>query len=108
MLAAILDPLHRPAEQTRRQRDHDLLRIDQVFASEAAPDLRGDDTQLLVIDAEQPNKREAHLVRALSRSPQRRALFQRIVARQRPASLDRMRAAAVLLERERKGVPGLR
>ena len=57
MLAPILDPLHRAAEEPRRQRHHDLFGIDQILGSETAADIGRDDAQLFVVHVEQLNKR---------------------------------------------------
>jgi hypothetical protein len=39
MFAAILDPLHRPAGEARRERDQEVLRIEFAARAEAAADV---------------------------------------------------------------------
>ena len=42
MLAPVLDPLHRPAEPARQERDQQVLRIDMPLDAEAAADVERD------------------------------------------------------------------
>ena len=75
MLTTILDPLDRPPEQARRNRHHDFFRIDQIFRPEAAADIRGDDTQFVVVEPQELDQSKADFVRALRRAPDRRAIL---------------------------------
>ena len=49
VLAAVLDPFDRAAEQAGGERHHHLLGIDQVLGAEAATDIGRDNPQLLVV-----------------------------------------------------------
>ena len=104
MLAAVLDPFDRAAEQAGGERHHDLLGIDQIFCAEAATDIRRDDPQLLVVEAEQLHQRHADLMRALGRGPHRGPPLPRIVAGKHATAFHRMGAAAVLEQRQREPV----
>src|ERR1700733_5837662 len=42
MLAAILDPLHRPAQFARQERDQEIFRINMAFDAETAADIERD------------------------------------------------------------------
>ncbi len=42
MLAAVLDPLHRPAEPARQERDQQIFRIDVALDAETAADIERD------------------------------------------------------------------
>ena len=42
MLAAVLDPLHRPAERARQERDQQILGIDVALDAETAADVERD------------------------------------------------------------------
>ncbi len=42
MLAAVFDPLHRPGELARQERDQEIFRIDMAFDAEAAADVERD------------------------------------------------------------------
>ena len=106
VLAAVLDPFDRAAEQAGCERHHHLLGIDQVLGAEAATDIGRDDAQLLVVQPEQLHQRHADLVRALRRGPHRGPPLARIVAGKHAAAFHRMGAAAVLEQRQRDPVGG--
>ena len=96
VLHAVLDPLHRPAEQPRRGGDGDFFRIDEELGAEAAADIGGADADAIVGHAEERRERHPQIVRHLRRRPNRQAVFAGLIARDRAASFDRMRRAAVL------------
>ena len=89
VLAPILDPLHRAAQEMGREHDRDLLLRREHLEAERTPDVGHDDPHLTVVDAEHPREVTAHTVRSLRRDPDREVLAERIPARQRPASLHR-------------------
>ena len=96
VLHAVLDPLHRPAEQPRRGGDGDFFRIDEELGAEAAADVGGADADAVIGHAEERRERHPQIVRHLRRRPNRQAVFAGLVARDRAAAFDRMRGAAVL------------
>src|SRR6185312_12156422 len=96
MLAAVLDPFDRPAEQAGSKWHDNFFRINEVFGAEPAADIRRDDTKLIIIDVKQVDERHAYFMRALGRRPQRRAVLDYIVMRENAPALNRMRAAAML------------
>ncbi len=98
ILAPVLDPLHRPPEHAAGCRDDDLLRIDEVLGPEPASDVRGDHTDLILVQAKHGDQRAAHVVRFLGGIPDRQPVLDRIVVRQHGAAFDRMRAPAMRLE----------
>ena len=99
MLAPILDPLHRLAAQAGGERHADLFGVGDQLGAEAAADIRRRHADLVLVQpedlADHPHRRMRHL----GGCPQRRTVFQRVVARDAAATLDRMAAAAVLPER---------
>lgn len=52
VLRPLANPLHRPPEALRGDKRHRILRIDEILGAEPAADVRGDDTQPLLLDAE--------------------------------------------------------
>ena len=57
VLAAILDPLHRTADQARRERDEEILRIELALDAEAAADVDLDHVDVGLGDAEHRRQR---------------------------------------------------
>jgi hypothetical protein len=98
VLAAVLDPFHRPAQHEGCHRDRDLLRIHHELGAEAAADVGRHDAHLVLVEAEEMHQEGAHLVCKLGRGPERKTVLVAVVASERATALDRMRAAAVLLE----------
>ena len=96
MLAAVLDPFHRPAKLERRRRNHRLLRIEDRLRAKTAADVRRDHADRFDIAVEQIGEHAAAEMRRLRAGPYREQVRNRIVARQHGARLDRHAAAAVL------------
>ena len=94
-LAAILDPLHRRAEQVGCRRHHQLLRVERVLRPEAAADMRRDHPHLALGKAERVDDDALGLVRHLGAIPDREQLFGGVEAREHGTGLDRMAAALV-------------
>ena len=99
MLAPVLDPLDRPAEQARGQHDHQLLVVQEVLAAEPAADIGRDDANAALVGAQHLYQPGADLVRHLGRRPDRGPVLDRVVACDRSSALDRMRGTAMLDER---------
>ena len=59
MLAAVLDPFHRPADQPRRERDQEILGIELALDAEAAADVDLDHVDVVFGDAEHRRERAA-------------------------------------------------
>src|SRR5256886_17145633 len=74
------------------------LRIHHELGAEAAADVRRHDPQLIFIETQHSHEKAAHLVGELRRRPERQPVLVGVVDGDRAASLDRVRAAAVLLE----------
>jgi len=98
MLAPVLDPFDRPLQDERRRGQRYLFRIQQEFGAEAAAHVGRHHAQLILVEPQQLHERGACLVRKLGRGPQREPVLIAVVGGKRAASLERMRAAAMLLE----------
>ena len=98
MLAPVLDPFDRPAQEEACASERHLLRIHHELGAEAAADVRRHDPQLIFIETQHSHEKAAHLVGELRRRPERQPVLVGVVDGDRAASLDRVRAAAVLLE----------
>ena len=57
MLAAILDPFHRPADEPRRERDQKILGIELALDAEAAADVDLDHVDVALGDPEHRRER---------------------------------------------------
>ena len=90
VLGSLLDPLHWAAEPLRDRDREVLLRVHVELGPEPAADVRGDDPDLRLRDAQDELHREAKDVRDLRRGPQRH-LVGRTDLRDQPARLDRVR-----------------
>src|SRR6266700_4335757 len=66
---AILDPLHRPAEQQRRDRGDHVTRVDRHLVAEAAAKVRRDDADVLLRQAGDQREQGAVRVRRLRGHP---------------------------------------
>ncbi len=106
MLAAVLDPLHRPAKLERHRRNHRLLRIEDRLRPKTAADVRRDHADRFDIAVEQIGEHAAAEMRRLRAGPYREQVRNRIVARQHGAGLDRHAAAAMLPEHLLEDVRG--
>ena len=62
---AVLDPLHRPADQQRGRRRDDVARVDRHLVAEAAADVRRDDLDVLLRQARHEREHRAVDVRRL-------------------------------------------
>ena len=98
MLAPVLDPFDRPAQHQAGGGKRHLLRIHHELGAEAAADIGRHDADLVLVESEQLHQERAHLVRELRRRPQRQPILVGVVGGERAAALDRVGAAAMLLE----------
>ena len=98
MLAPVLDPFDRPPQQQARGGERHLLRIHHELGAEAAADVGRHHAQLVLVEPQQHHQEGAHLVGELRRRPQGEPVLVAVVGGERAAPLDRMRAAAMLLE----------
>ena len=98
VLAAVFDPLDRPSQQQARCRKRHLFGIHHEFGAEAAADVRRYDAKLVFVEAQHLHQKGAYLVGELRRRPQGKPIVVDVVGGDRAAPLDRVRAAAMLLE----------
>ena len=106
VLAAILDPLDRLAEQAGGGDGRRLVGIEDILAAETAAHVRYDDAHPVLAGAQQLHELVADPMRRLGRDPHRHLVRPRFRARDEPSRLDGVRAPAVLLEREGEDVGG--
>ena len=106
MLAPVLDPFDRPPQQQARRRQRHLFRIHHELGAEAAADVGCHHAQLIFVEPQQHHQKGAHLVRKLRRRPQGEPVLVDVVGRERAAALDRVRAAAMLLETDAGAMGG--
>ena len=99
VLVTVLRPLHRTAEQTRRERERGLLAPDVDLLPERAPDVGHDDVHLRDGKAEESGEVIPRGVRALARDPDRHVTPGGIPTRHRAAGLHRHRDVPVLADR---------
>ena len=95
MLAPILDPLDRPAEQEGGERHRDLLRIGDELGPEPAADRRRDHANAARLAPQHPGDQVAPGMRRLGRAPEGEQIVDRVEPGERAAPLDRMPAAAM-------------
>ena len=88
---AVLDPLHRPAEQQRGRRRDDVARIDGHLVAEAAADVRRDDLDVLLRQARDEREHGAVRVRRLRGHVDRRLAGRRVDVGDAAAALERRR-----------------
>src|SRR5207248_1303559 len=67
VFAAVLDPLHRPPDEQAGRGGHHVARIHRNLVSEAAPDIRRDDADLLLRQAGDQREDRANRMRSLTR-----------------------------------------
>ena len=108
VLHAVLDPLHRLAGEHRGGHRDDVARIDRHLAAEAAADVRRDDPDLVLGQADVAGHQREHRadgVRRLRGHPHRELLVDLVEARDAAARLDRSdvdaRQVDVFLDRDR-------
>ena len=109
VLAAVLDPLDRPAQMSRQPADERFFRIEAALGAEAAAHVRGRDHAHAVLgQVEQIGKHGADRVGRLGRVPHREGVERLVVARDDAAALHRVAAAAHHPEGLAQGVIGRR
>src|SRR5215471_9366585 len=108
MLASVLHPFHRSAEQLCSCHDGDILRIDAKLRTEAATHVGGRDAQAVFVETKQGRQRIEEIMRLLGgRIHDQRAVGLAAFDRD-TAPLDRMRPAAMrpeALAENMRGVP---
>ncbi len=95
VLAAVLDPFHRPAQEQRGERNHRLLLVEHELRSEAAADIRRHDPHAVLVAPQELGEHAHADVRRLCRAEHRQPVFVLIVVRHEAAALDRVAAAAI-------------
>ena len=98
VLAALLDPAHRPAEPAREERDQQVLGVDMALAAKAAADIERDAAHPRLGQAEQRGGLAPHPMHHLGRGPDRRRVGARIVGADDAAALHRHGGVAVVIE----------
>ena len=98
-LQAIRQELHRPADHLADGRDRHLLGIDVDLESEAAADVRRDDTDLVLGNSELAAEHALHLMGRLVRMIDRQSLAAGIVVGDQTARLERKPGLPVKMER---------
>ena len=94
VLGAVLDPLHRVAEQQRRRRGHHVAGVDRHLVAEPAADVGRDDPDLLLGQARHQREHRPDRVRRLRRHVDRRLAGGRVDVGDAAAGLERRRVAA--------------
>ncbi len=89
VLGPVLDPLHRPAGLDRRDRREDVARIDRYLPAEPAPDVGGDDADVLLGEPRHQREDRADRVRRLGRHPNGEPARDRVHLRDAPARFHR-------------------
>ena len=105
MLAAVLDPFDRLVERDRGDRDRGLFGIEDELRPKAAADIGRGDAHRGLIASENVREQPGADQRRLGRAPQRQPAFD-VGIGDRAAAFDRMRAAAVLLNRSLEDMRG--
>ena len=104
---AVLDPLHRPADQERGGRRDDVARVDRHLVAEAAADVRRDDPDLVLGQAGDDREQRPVRVRRLRGHVDRRLAGRRVHVGDAAAALERRRVAARVERVERDDPVGL-
>ena len=97
MLAAVLDPLHRAAEDAGGQRHHRFLGIEDELGPEPAADIRGDHAQLVLAAAEQVAEHRMGAVGHLGAAPHGELAVVGIEPGEHPPALDGVPEPFVLM-----------
>ena len=105
---AVLDPLHRPADEQRGRRRDDVARVDRHLVPEASADVGRDDPDLVLREPRHDREQRAMDVRGLRRHVDRRLAGRRVDVGDAPAALERRRMAARVEGVERHHLVGLR
>jgi hypothetical protein len=92
MLATILDPPHRMAAMHGQPAEADLLRQENALVAECSPDVRRDDADLALVEAQAFGESGAHDVRHLAGRVQRQLLEARVPTGDNAAPFDRCHA----------------
>ena len=98
MLAAILDPLHRPSEPARQERDQQVFRIDMPLDAKAAADVERDAAHPRFGQPQDRRGLAPHPVNHLGRGPDRHRVGARIIGADDAAALHRHGGVAVMIE----------
>ena len=104
---AVLDPLHRPADQQRGRRRDDVARVDRHLVAEAAADVGRDDPDLVLGQPGDDGEQRPVRMWSLRRHVDRRLAGRRVDVRDAAAALERRRMAARVEGVERDDAVGL-
>ena len=99
MLAAILDPLDRAADDPGGERDHGLLGVEDEFGPEPAADIGSDHAQPVLGATQQVGKHRVRAMRHLGAAPDREPAVIGIETGEHPPALDRVSQPLVLVHR---------
>ena len=95
-LGAVLDPLDRGLDQSRKGGGHVLLAVDVDLAAEAAAHLGGDGADLVLAQTHHRRDQGAQDVRVLGRAPDGQVLATGLVLRDHAARFHRVRSEALV------------
>ena len=98
MLAAVLDPFHRLADQPRRERNEKILRIELALDAEAAADVDLDHVDVGLGDTKHRRERATVEEQNLGGAEHRESFFRRVPFRNLAAGLQRRSGQSVATE----------
>ena len=98
MLAAVLDPLHRPAEPARQERDQQVFRINVSLDPEAAADVERDAAHARLRKPQHRGGLTPHPVHHLGGRPDRHRIGARIVLTDHAAAFHRHGSVTVMVK----------
>ena len=98
MLAAILDPLHRPAQFARQERDQQIFRIDMAFDAETAADIERDAADAGLRKFQHRGRLAPQPMHDLGRRPDRHRIGPRIVQSDHAAAFHRHGGVAMMIK----------
>ena len=104
---AVLDPLHRTADQERRRGRDDVPGVDRHLVAEAAAEVGADDPDVLLRQARDDREQRPVRVRRLRREVDRRLAGRRVDVGDAAAALERRRVRARIEGVEADDVVGL-
>ncbi|GBF27555.1 hypothetical protein MnTg02_02609 [bacterium MnTg02] len=107
MLSPVLNPFNRRAEFFREPRDDDLFRIDLVFGTEPAANIRSNDADPFLRNVKHVHDRPLRIMRRLRRRPYCAHLRDRIIRGCNATAFHRMPCATMNTENIIKPVRGL-
>ena len=98
VLAAVLDPLHRPPQPARQEWDQQVLRIDVPLEAEAAADVEGDAADARFRHLQHRSRLAPHPMHDLGRRPDRHRIGARVMEADDAAAFHGRRGVAVMMK----------